>query len=159
MKFLGTVTLEKVPGNTIHHCIYNSLCNWRYRLLIEKIVKMSINFVFTKILPYSTLGRKNDYFHRENSFINQNCPIVPLHLPTSWFWLFCTQQWTTSDRAIALPPPCSTHCIYLNSNMHSSCISKQVQRSGGCQTRSRQEVHVYLTDGGMLLIEDDKPRQ
>lgn len=112
----------------IDYLTHNFIYNQRH-LLMDIIIKMMVNLLHDDISQF----------------------------PASYFFLLYMQKRTASDRTMALPG-CSTPCIYLNSNMHSSCISKQVQGSG-CQPPSRQEVHVYLTDCGMLLMEDDMSRQ
>lgn len=114
----------------IDYITHNFIYSQRHCFLMDVIIKMIVNLLY------------------DGKYIPVSCKLV---------CLFYVQIRTASDRTMALPG-CSTPCLYLNSNMHSSCISKQVQGSG-CQPLSRQEVHVYLTDCGMLLIEDDMSRQ
>lgn len=113
----------------IDYLTHNFIYNQRHCFLMDVIIKMMVSLSYDDI---------SQFF----------CTLV---------FLFYVQKRTASDRTMALPG-CSTPCIYLNSDMHSSCISKQVQGSG-CQPLRRQEVHMYLTDCGMLLIEDDMSRQ
>lgn len=113
----------------IDYLTHNFIYNQRHCFLMDVIVKMMVSLLHDDISQF----------------------------PASCFFFLYVQKRTASDRAMALPG-CSSPCFYLNSNMHSSCISKQVQGSG-CQALSRQEVHVYLTDCAMLLIEDDMSRQ